>query len=268
MNNYHTHTYRCRHAQGDVADYVRAAREAGLSELGFSDHMPHPDSRWPLYHMLADELPGYVAAVREARRLEEERLHGGITIFLGLECEWSADLGSFYRDELIGTFGIEYLLAGIHYAEIGGRLVDSFSITDARGLGAYARQVEGAAGSGLFACLAHPDVFMNGHIAWNADTEACARDVLAACAAADLPIEVNGNGLRKPRVRALEGMRPPYPHRRFWELAAEYKVRAIAGSDAHHPRDVADGLEACRSLAGEFGIVVLESLAVGSAERV
>ena len=25
LKNYHTHTYRCKHASGDVSDYIRAA---------------------------------------------------------------------------------------------------------------------------------------------------------------------------------------------------------------------------------------------------
>lgn len=264
MNNYHTHTHRCRHATGDVADYVHAARKAGISELGFSDHMPHPDPRWPSYHMLPDELPGYVAAVREARSLEEGRGSDGISILLGLECEWSADLGSFYREELMGAFGVEYLLAGIHYCEIDGNFVDSFSLRSARELRAYARQVEGAVSSGLFVCLAHPDVFMNRYLPWDEEAKACARDVLAACEAARIPLEVNGNGLRKRRVEAPEGLRPPYPHVRFWELAADYDVAAIPGSDAHRPCDVGAGLEDCRALAESFGIRLIESLPTAS----
>ena len=37
--NYHTHTYRCGHADGKDEDYVRQALGAGMYELGFSDHI-------------------------------------------------------------------------------------------------------------------------------------------------------------------------------------------------------------------------------------
>lgn len=66
MNNYHTHTYRCRHAKGDVADYVAAAAAGGLAELGFSDHCPYPDGRWQANRMDMADLPGYVAAINAA----------------------------------------------------------------------------------------------------------------------------------------------------------------------------------------------------------
>ncbi len=44
--NYHTHTYRCKHAQGDCQEYVTEALQAGCTTLGFSEHMPLPNDRW------------------------------------------------------------------------------------------------------------------------------------------------------------------------------------------------------------------------------
>jgi histidinol-phosphatase (PHP family) len=259
MNNYHTHTWRCRHADGDVADYVEAARAAGIDELGFSDHVPYPDGRWSWVRMSMDELPGYLAAVEAAREGEEGRADG-LSIRLGLECEYSRDLASYLGEELLGRRGLDYLAAGIHSYEFEGGFRDSFEIGDARGLRAYARQVEAAARSGLFAFLAHPDIFANAYLAWDPDAEACARDILAACAAVGLPLEINGHGLRKPFVRAPEGRRPPYPHRGFWELAADYEVDVIVNSDAHYPADIARGLAEGRALAAGFGLKLLEAL--------
>ena len=40
--NYHTHTYRCRHAYGSEREYIEAAIRMGIAELGFSDHVPCP----------------------------------------------------------------------------------------------------------------------------------------------------------------------------------------------------------------------------------
>lgn len=259
MTNYHTHTYRCDHATGDIPDYVEEARAAGLTELGFSDHVPQPDGRWAYGRMDLGELPGYIAAVRTARAGEAGRAKG-LSIRLGLECEWAPDLAAYYRDELLGRYGIEYLVAGIHVYCLDGRYGDSFAISKPKALAAYARQVEGAVASGLFAYLAHPDVFCNGYLPWDADAEACARDIIEACAAAQLPMEINGNGMRKPLVRAPEGRRWAYPHRSFWELAADYPVQAILGSDAHEPENVAGGLAEGQALAAELGIPVLAGL--------
>lgn len=40
--NYHTHTWRCMHAEGAEEAYVRQAIRRGLHTLGFSDHTPYP----------------------------------------------------------------------------------------------------------------------------------------------------------------------------------------------------------------------------------
>lgn len=38
--NYHTHTFRCKHASGTDRDYVEAAVANGFSELGFQITSP------------------------------------------------------------------------------------------------------------------------------------------------------------------------------------------------------------------------------------
>ena len=67
VKNYHTHTWRCKHASGDVDDYCRAAVEQGLSVLGLSDHAALPDDRWPGVRMNFDELSSYCHAIDVAR---------------------------------------------------------------------------------------------------------------------------------------------------------------------------------------------------------
>ena len=60
--NYHTHTKRCMHAEGTEADYVKAALNAGLDVLGFSDHGPFPDNRFDSRMPYAD-LDEYLACM-------------------------------------------------------------------------------------------------------------------------------------------------------------------------------------------------------------
>ncbi|MFR6590052.1 MAG: PHP domain-containing protein [Gallintestinimicrobium sp.] len=63
--NYHTHTKRCMHAEGTEADYVKAALNAGLDVLGFSDHGPFPDNRFDSRMPYAD-LDEYLACMDTA----------------------------------------------------------------------------------------------------------------------------------------------------------------------------------------------------------
>jgi histidinol-phosphatase (PHP family) len=252
MNNYHTHTYRCKHASGDVPDYVEAARRAGLGELGFSEHLPFPDGRWPSSRMGMEELPGYIEAVLAARLSEESRPSGGLGILLGLECEWSAEDDSYLRDEIVGRLGIEYLVSGTHFYPAGGAWADACSIGTPSGLATYAAHLGRSLATGLFAFVAHPDLFCSGYLRWDEEARSCARD-------ARLPIEINGYGMRKPRVRAPEGERAQYPHEGFWELAASYGLEVVVSSDAHRPEDVAAGLREGRAMAARLGLRVVES---------
>ena len=60
-HNFHTHTFRCKHATGDAADYCAVAVERGMQTLGFSDHAALPDNRWHRERMHYEELDGYVS---------------------------------------------------------------------------------------------------------------------------------------------------------------------------------------------------------------
>ena len=63
QRNYHTHTYRCQHATGDVIDYAKAAIDGGLTTLGMSDHAALPDNRWNNVRMSMPELDDYEEAI-------------------------------------------------------------------------------------------------------------------------------------------------------------------------------------------------------------
>ena len=39
--NYHTHTWRCNHAEDTEREYVEAAVARGIKTLGFADHAPY-----------------------------------------------------------------------------------------------------------------------------------------------------------------------------------------------------------------------------------
>ena len=57
--NYHTHTYRCKHAGGTEEDYIKAAIENDFDIIGISDHAPFPDYDFG-YRMDYCELDEYI----------------------------------------------------------------------------------------------------------------------------------------------------------------------------------------------------------------
>ena len=79
--NYHTHTYLCKHAKGDVEDYVKAAIDAGFKGLGFSDHGPLLKN-W--IRMSEDDFNNHY--LKEIERCKKK--YKNIKIFSGLEIEY------------------------------------------------------------------------------------------------------------------------------------------------------------------------------------
>ena len=84
--NYHTHTWRCNHAEGNEKQYVENALKAGLEILGFADHVPYifVGNYYSNFRMTMEQLPGYVDTVLRLRGEYADR----IQIPLGLEAEF------------------------------------------------------------------------------------------------------------------------------------------------------------------------------------
>ncbi len=246
--NYHTHTFRCGHAEGHEREYATRAAEAGLRTLGFADHTPYdffdvgPRNR-PM-RMMPEELPEYADSVR---RLKEEYA-GRMEIRLGLEAEYYPRY--FPRLlELVRGEGVEYLLLGQHFLhnEVDGAYA-GMPTTDAKALDAYVSQSMEAMETGLFTYFAHPDLFH-----FTGDESTYERAMARLCRKAretDTPLEINLLGLREGRN---------YPDPFFWQIAAEEGCRAVLGSDAHRPQWVTDpaGEEKALRMAERLGLEVL-----------
>lgn len=66
--NYHTHTRWCRHATGEIEDYIQEAVRKGLRAVAITEHVPHSQNFDPR-RMQWEEFPAYNA---ELDRLIEQ----------------------------------------------------------------------------------------------------------------------------------------------------------------------------------------------------
>ena len=84
--NYHTHTWRCNHAEPDERAYVQAALDTGLKVLGFSDHSPYPfdDGYCSGFRMRCDQTAEYIRTIAALR----DEYRGDIDIHIGFEAEY------------------------------------------------------------------------------------------------------------------------------------------------------------------------------------
>ena len=58
--NYHTHTRWCRHATGEIEDYIQEAVRKGLRAVAITEHVPHSQNFDPR-RMQWEEFPAYNA---------------------------------------------------------------------------------------------------------------------------------------------------------------------------------------------------------------
>lgn len=249
LENRHTHTHRCRHATGTVSDYARFAAGSGARILGVTDHVPWPDDQWLGVRMSYTELDAHVAEIEAARAA-----FPGLKILAGFECEFRPEYRAYLEDELLGRRNFRYLIGGLHWAPADGKWPYLENFVAERRLSKYAGHAVKAMESGLFAFIAHPDLFGTWAGAWTDDAAACARDICAAAAALNVPLEINSYGMRKAAVKAGDSERPPYPWTPFWEIAAEYPVTVVCNSDAHEPEHLFAGIRECWALADRLGL--------------
>lgn len=248
--NLHTHTYLCQHAVGDVNDYCKEAIDKKLNILGISDHTPLPDNRWQNERMDLAELLTYCQSIEQAREEFPE-----LIILKAMECEYADEYASFYRDELLGRLQFDYLIGAVHYFPHNGEWFDLYNNSlDAPTLTSYAKYFIDSMKSDLFLFMAHPDIFGYAYFNWDANAKACSRDILEAASALKVPLEINGNGFRKPMIKTLDGMRLKYPWEKFWEMASKYEIEVVANSDAHKPKDVVGNIQDAIAIGEKYNL--------------
>ena len=220
--NYHTHTVRCRHANGTEREFIEMALESGLQVLGFSDHTPYPfrGDYYSNFRMPLAEAEDYFRTITDLKA----EYAGQIEIHVGVEAEYYPDLFPGLMD-FLRQFPCEYMIMGQHFP---GNEEDQDYITlprnDPELLKQYMDQVTEGLETGLFTYAAHPDCFC-----WQGDPEVYRQVMTKFCRRAkeqSWVLEYNLLGHHHKKN---------YPNPAFWEIAAEVGNTVILGADAHYP---------------------------------
>ncbi|TLM80312.1 MAG: histidinol-phosphatase HisJ family protein, partial [Actinobacteria bacterium] len=201
MIDTHVHTARCRHAEGDPADYIAAATAAGVKVLAFADHLPLPDGYDAGYAMPREELPAYVEEVLEAR----ESAAGDPAapeVLLGVEADWLPGELDHVRD-LTTAFPFDVVLGSVHFVEGWAfddpelrHVYDEWDLSDL--WNGYFDELRRAATSGLFDVMAHPDLVKKFCDAAPFDPRELYEAAAHAMAHGGVAAELSTAGLRKP----------------------------------------------------------------------
>ena len=249
LTNYHTHHYRCKHAEGSIEDYVIEAIKEGYTEIGISCHVPYENfpEVGTTQRMEFEDLPTYFKEIADLQKKYPE-----IKILNALECEYFPRIHSYMEKLAEQT---DYLILAGHFIEKDGIYKDAFSFTKTWQLEVYAKQLEIAMATGLFKFLAQPDLFMVLYPEWDATCEKITHQIAQAAIKYDMPLELNANGLRRRKK--------PYPAKEFWSLIATHypQIKVIVNSDCHKPKYLNDrDMKQARQLAEELNLNVITQL--------
>ncbi len=243
--DYHMHTVLCKHASGSVRDYHAAAAEKSIPEICFTDHAPNPDGVGDDVCMAMGQFPEYVQMVGSLQNVSAPE------VLLGIEADYYAGCEKHLSHWLL-LHELDYVLGSIHF-------VDNWAFDHPRALPRWEREdvtqvwrryfalVADMVDTGLFDAVGHIDLAKKfGHRPKDDDLREIVRPVLDKIVAAEMAIEINTSGLRRP-VKEI------YPSPLLLSLAREREIPVVFGSDAHGPEEVGADFDQALLLARECG---------------
>ena len=254
--NYHTHTWRCHHAEPNEEAYIRTALNAGIRVLGFADHVPYPFDTIDPHHvstprMACDQLPDYMNTLTALK----EKYKGQIDIHIGFEAEYYPNLFPHLL-EMLKPWPCEYFILGQHFlGDEVGEAYCGISTQDPRRMQAYVEQCKAAMDTGAFSYFAHPDLmYLKGD---EKTYRTYARELCRAAKAYQLPLEFNLLGFLGRRH---------YPTPAFWEEVAVVGNQVILGWDAHQVDWMSNTQGEADAVAylGSLGIDLLDAVTLVS----
>lgn len=233
--DYHTHTFRCGHAEGTTSEYIEAAIAAGIEEIGLTDHLwlyfEPVESRNATYAMAESDYDVHYAGMLEAR----ERYRGQINVRVSVEADYIEGREDDLRS-ILSRYEFDYILGSVHFMD--GWVIDAPEYADryreqrvAEIYRRYFAKLQKAIRTGLFDLIAHFDLPKKFGFLPEEDLSELVGETLDLVLEHDLAMEVSTAGLRKPIGEI-------YPAPRILREMRGRGIPISLSSDAHHPSEV------------------------------
>ncbi|MBE0513701.1 histidinol-phosphatase [Sulfurimonas sp.] len=222
----HNHTKLCNHAEGEISHYVEKAIECNIKYFGFSEHAPmNFDQK---YRIKFEQMREYEKSVLEAKEKYKESLE----ILLGYEVDYLKG----YMDERVLNADVDFLIGSVHFIEEWGfdnpEFIGNYKDQDIDEIWQkYFGAIEEMAKSRLFDIVGHLDLIKIFNYMPTKNINKIAKDALLAIKEADMSIEINVAGFRKPIGEA-------YPSMSLLNEIKKLDIPITFASDAHKPEQV------------------------------
>ncbi|QKF83001.1 histidinol-phosphatase HisJ [Halarcobacter ebronensis] len=244
----HNHTTLCNHATGTMEEYIQKAIEIGIDVYGFSDHAPMPFD--PKYRMDISLKSSYEKSIEEL----QEKYKNSIEILKAYEVDFMQN-SSLMLDEIL-TSKVDFLIGSVHFlqeknSELWGfdnpEFIGKYKEKDIDLIWSdYFTAIKELAKSRLFDIVGHLDLIKLFKYLPKKDIKLLAKDALKEIKKANMVIEINAAGLRKP-------INEPYPSKELLELAFELDIPITFSSDAHSVEQVGFMYDEVKSFAKSVG---------------
>lgn len=222
----HNHTSLCNHAEGTSEEYLLQAIKSKTKYFGFSDHAPMDFD--PKYRMSFQQMNEYE---KEVLRLKE-KYKSEINVLLGYEVDYLKG----HMDERVLNANVDYLIGSVHFLEGWGfdnpEFIGRYEEQDIDEIWQkYFDTIEEMANSELFDIVGHLDLIKVFKFMPNKNIIEIAKNALNAIKKANMVLELNVAGLRKP-------IGEPYPSKALLQEVFKLGIPITFGSDAHKPEQV------------------------------
>jgi len=237
----HNHTSLCNHATGTVEEYVKKAIEKNIKYFGFSDHAPMNFD--PKYRMSFDQMNEYEKSILSIKEKYKKDLH----VLLAYE----VDFLESYIDDRVLKASVDYLIGSVHFIGKWGfdnpEFIGEYKNRDINKIWEeYFEAIEYLAKSRLFHIVGHIDLIKVFNFLPTKDIKSIAQKAIKEIKKADMVVEINAAGYRKPVQEA-------YPSNDIIEMLAEHNIPITFSSDAHKPEQVGLKKDEIHSLAKSYG---------------
>jgi len=222
----HNHTVLCNHAEGTIDEYIQKAIKSGTKFFGFSEHAPMDFDLE--YRVGFDAMKQYEHSVLSAK----EKYKNKIEILLGYEVDYLQG----HMDKRVLNANVDYLIGSVHFIDKWGfdnpEFIGRYEDEDIDEIWQkYFEAIQMMAQSGLFDIVGHLDLIKVFKFMPSKNIVDIAKNALLAIKKADMVLEINMAGYRKPVKEA-------YPSKELLEMAFNLDIPITFASDAHAPEQV------------------------------